>query len=64
MRRRHFRDMFMMDHDTGQMTKVADLPTRDIQDAFRRGVNTVGTLAQNDVFERLRIELLIRELGL
>ena len=53
-----------MNHDTGQMTKVADLPTRDIQDAFRRGVNTVGTLAQNDVFERLRIELLIRELGL
>lgn len=62
----------MRDHsfvdDEGRRIPTADLPTDTIQELLRTGIEIVGTDGQvanpEDVLERLRIELLIRELKL
>jgi hypothetical protein len=62
----------MKDHnfvdDTGRHIPTAQLPTAQIQELLRTGVEIVSTDGQvaspESVMERLRIELRIRELGL
>jgi hypothetical protein len=61
----------MRDHvritDDGQRTPVADMTTEEIQECLQHGVaireESENTTAE-DVMERLRLELFIRERGL
>jgi hypothetical protein len=57
---------FVTDH--GQHIPTADLPTAQIEELLRTGIEIVSTDGEEalpeNVLERLRIELLIRSLGL
>lgn len=54
---------YIFEDATGKEMPVAEMPVADIQDCLQSMVLVDGTDAEA-VKERLRIELLIRELGL